>query len=77
MLLVGSLTPTTGARTMAVNLAVTNDAAESGAKLCAEFKDSVKSKMNLQTILQTVQRERNKKTKHEKQEIRAYWLVPY
>ena len=51
----------TEARTMVANLAVTNDAAERGVKLCADFKGSVKSERNLQTILQTVQNERNKR----------------
>ena len=48
------------ARRTVVNLAVTNDAAERGVKLCADFKDSVRNEANLQTVLQTVENERAK-----------------
>ena len=43
---------------MVVNLAVTNDAAERGVKLCADFKDSAINEASLQTVLQTVENER-------------------
>ena len=43
-----------------LNLAVgvTNDAAERGVKLCADFIDSARKEDTLQTVLQTVENER-------------------
>ena len=48
------------AKRTVVNLAVTNDAAQRGVKLCADFKDSVRKEDSLQTVLQTVENERAK-----------------
>ena len=61
------------ARRTVLNLAVTNDAAERGAKFCADFIDSARKEDTLQTVLQMVQNEsaRLPSTQHPKQESRA------
>ena len=46
------------ARKTILILAVTNDAAERGVKLCVDFINSVRKEDTLQTVLQTVENER-------------------
>ena len=46
------------ARKTILNLAVTNDAAERGVKLCADFIDSARKEDTLQTVLRTVENEK-------------------
>ena len=46
------------ARKTILNLAVTNNAAERGVKLCADFIDSARKEDTLQTVLRTVENEK-------------------
>ena len=63
------------ARRTEVNLAVTNDAAKRGVKLCADFKDSVKKEDNFQTVFVDSGERESQATQHPKHESTAYQLA--
>ena len=63
------------ARRTVINLAVTNDAAKTGVKLCADFKDSVRKEDNFQAVFADSGERESQATQHPKHESTAYQLV--